>query len=106
MRKTFWKEVKIPGSRTEHNQSLQQGERLSDFLEFAELMATDALERTESCGCSLRSEFQTDEGEAQRDDKNFSCVFAWEYSGPDNTPVLKQERLEFENVELTQRCYK
>jgi len=106
LKKSFWKEVKIPGLATGYNLNLQQGERLSDFLEFAEVMATDALERTESCGCSLRSEFQTDEGEAQRDDENFSCVFAWEYNGPKKPPVLKQERLKFENVELTQRCYK
>ena len=81
-------------------------ERLADFLEFAEVMALDALTRDESCGCHLREEHQTEENEAKRDDENFCYAAAWEFSGIEKAPVLHKETLAFENVKLAQRSYK
>jgi len=102
----FWKSVYIPGSGEELNQSLERAGRLADFLEFAEIMIRDALEREESCGCHLREESQTEENEAKRDDKNFSFVSVWEHNGTGETPVLHKEALSFENVTPSQRSYK
>ena len=106
LREEFWKDVKVPGTASDYNLSLQKAGRLADFLEFAEVMARDALSRDESCGCHLREEHQTEENEAKRDDDNFCHVAAWEYNGYGNTPNLHKEPLVFENVALTQRSYK
>ncbi len=102
----FWKNVYIPGSGEELNQSLERAGRLADFLEFAEIMIHDALEREESCGCHLREESQTEENEAKRDDENFSFVSVWEHKGHGEPPELHKESLQFENVTPSQRSYK
>ncbi len=102
----FWSRVYIPGTGDELNQSLERAGRLADFLEFAEIMILDALDREESCGCHLREESQTDENEAKRDDANFSHVAVWEYQGKGARPHLHREKLTFENVTPSQRSYK
>ncbi|MDQ1445912.1 MAG: succinate dehydrogenase / fumarate reductase, flavoprotein subunit [Acidimicrobiaceae bacterium] len=106
LRKEFWSSVNVPGENESLNQSLERAGRVADFLELAELMCIDALHRTESCGGHFREESQTPEGEAQRDDENFSYVGAWEYSGDLSAPTLHKEHLEFEYVHPTQRSYK
>ena len=93
-------------SEDEINQALEKAGRVADFLELAELMCLDALERAESCGCHFREEFQTPDGEAQRDDEHFCYVSAWEYAGEQRKPVLHKEPLEFEYVAPSQRSYK
>ena len=108
LREEFWGDVRVPGDGEEFNQSLERAGRVADFLEFAELMCTDALTRDESCGGHFREEHQTPDGEAMRDDENFADVFAWEYQGNGSVaaPKLHRESLAFETVELTQRSYK
>ncbi len=106
IRAEYWKDVHVPGSGKEFNQSLERAGRVADFLEFAELMVIDALHRRESCGGHFNEAFQTEENEAKRDDKNFCYVAAWEFAGTDKAPVLHKEPLVFENVALTQRSYK
>ena len=106
LRCEFWSGVTVPGSAATLNQSLEKAGRVADFLELAELMCLDALHRTESCGGHFRTESQTDDGEAQRDDENFSYVAAWEYTGPGQAPVLHKEDLVFEYVTPSQRSYK
>ncbi len=106
LREEFWQNAKVVGPADTYRLNLQKAGRVADFIELGELMAIDALERTESCGCHLREEFQSDEGEALRDDENFSYVSAWAYSGDDARPEFIKEPLVFENVELTQRSYK
>ena len=106
LREEFWENVIVPGSDTDYNLSLQKAGRLADCLEFAEMLATDALSREESCGGHFREEYKTEEGEAKRDDENFCHVAAWEYSGYGKAPILKKEPLTFENVQLSQRSYK
>jgi succinate dehydrogenase / fumarate reductase flavoprotein subunit len=106
LREEFHENVRVLGSGEELNQSLEKAGRVADFLELAELMCTDALHRTESCGGHFRLESQTSEGEARRDDANFCYVAAWEWTGPGQAPALHRERLEFENVHLAQRSYK
>jgi succinate dehydrogenase / fumarate reductase flavoprotein subunit len=106
LRERFWKEVYVAGRGESLNQSLEKAGRVADFLEFAELMCEDALHREESCGGHFREEYQTDEGEAKRDDARFSYVAAWEWKGPDQRPVLHKEPLAFEYVHLAQRSYK
>ena len=99
----------MPGTNEDFNQSLERAGRVADFLEFAELMCLDALERDESCGGHFREEHQTPDGEALRDDENFAAVFAWEVQGANGTinrPKLHREPLHFETVHLTQRSYK
>jgi len=100
--------VRVPGEGESYNQSLERAGRIADFLEFAELMCIDALERDESCGGHFREEHQTPDGEAQRDDESFAAVFAWEFQGNGNImrPALHREPLHFEAVHLTQRSYK
>lgn len=106
LREQFWKDVNVLGSGEELNQSLEHAGRLADFLELGELMVDDAYHRNESCGGHFRTEYQTDENEARRDDDNFCYVAAWEYTG-DNAPEnLHKEPLVFENVKLSQRSYK
>ena len=80
--------------------------RVADFMEFGELMCRDALERNESCGCHFREEFQTEEGEAKRNDADFAHVAVWEHKGVDKEPIRHKEPLTFENVHLAQRSYK
>ncbi|MDZ8118022.1 fumarate reductase/succinate dehydrogenase flavoprotein subunit [Pontiella agarivorans] len=106
IREEFWKDLNVPGSADDLNQALEKANRVADFMEFAELMVKDALERKESCGGHFREESQTEEGEAKRDDENFCYVAAWEFQGLDKEPVLHKEPLEFEEVKLTQRSYK
>lgn len=106
MRDEFWHNLRIVGRGDELNQALEKAGRVADFLELAELMCLDALERAESCGCHFREEFQTSDGEARRDDEHFCNVFAWEYTGDQGRPLLHTERLKFEYVPLTQRSYK
>jgi succinate dehydrogenase / fumarate reductase flavoprotein subunit len=106
LRREFWSGVKVPGSAATLNQSLEKAGRVADFLELGELMCLDALHRTESCGGHFRAESQTDEGEALRDDENFSYVAAWEYTGQGQAPVLHKEDLTFEYVTPSQRSYK
>ena len=106
LRDEFWKDVRIPGKIDELNIELDKAVRVADFLELGELMAKDALDRNESCGGHFREEYQTPEGEALRDDKNFCFVSAWEYQGDDKEPVLHKEPLIFENIEVKQRNYK
>ncbi|MBW2487926.1 MAG: fumarate reductase/succinate dehydrogenase flavoprotein subunit [Deltaproteobacteria bacterium] len=106
LRAEFWENVLLPGLDKDYNKSLEKAGRLADSLEFAEIMIYDALDRTESCGGHFREESQTEEGEAKRDDENFSHVSIWEYAGSNQKPHLHKEPLVFENVELSQRSYK
>jgi succinate dehydrogenase / fumarate reductase flavoprotein subunit len=106
LRDEFWSNVKISGKLNELNPELEKAGRLADFLELGELMARDALTREESCGGHFRTEHQTEENEALRDDENFTFVSTWEHKGTDKHPKLHKEVLEFENVELTTRSYK
>ena len=106
LRDEFWRDVRIPGEGTELNQTLEHAGRVADFLELGELMCRDALHREESCGAHFRTEHQTAEGEALRDDEQFAYVAAWQYAGPNAPPVLNKEPLEFESVKLSQRSYK
>jgi succinate dehydrogenase / fumarate reductase flavoprotein subunit len=102
----FWQNVLVPGSDKDYNKSLEKATRLADCLDFAAVMLADALTREESCGGHFREEYQTEEGEAKRDDANFCHVSVWEYDGEQKPPKLHREPLEFENVELSQRSYK
>jgi succinate dehydrogenase / fumarate reductase flavoprotein subunit len=106
LRKEFWSSVKVPGAAATLNQSLEKAGRVADFLELAELMCLDALNRTESCGGHFRAESQTPDGEAARDDANFSYAAAWEFTGQGNAPVLHKEDLHFDYVTPSQRSYK
>jgi succinate dehydrogenase / fumarate reductase flavoprotein subunit len=106
LRDEFYKEVKVPGSMNSFNQELEKAMRVADFLELGELFAKDALHRNESCGGHFREEYQTPDGEAQRDDENFAYVAAWEYKGNPSDAVLHKEPLVFDNVKLVQRSYK
>ena len=106
LREQFWSDVKVLGSGEELNQSLEKASRVADFFELSELMCLDALERNESCGGHFREEYQTEEGEAARDDAQYSYVSAWEFRGVGNTPALYKEPLDFEYVHPTQRSYK
>ncbi|MCS6904967.1 MAG: fumarate reductase/succinate dehydrogenase flavoprotein subunit [Bacteroidia bacterium] len=105
IREEFWHQVNVPGTGEELNQSLEKANRVSDFLELGELMILDALHRNESCGCHLREEYMTEDGEAIRNDDEYCYVAAWEYK-KDGTWDLHKEYLVFENVKLTQRSYK
>ncbi|HVX38909.1 MAG TPA: fumarate reductase/succinate dehydrogenase flavoprotein subunit [Gemmatimonadaceae bacterium] len=106
LREEFWRDVRVLGTGTELNQSLEHAGRVADFLELAELMCIDALHREESCGGHFRVEHQTPDGEALRHDEQFAYVAAWEYAGDGQAPVLNKEPLVFENVPLSQRSYK
>jgi succinate dehydrogenase / fumarate reductase, flavoprotein subunit len=105
LREDFWKDVRIPGSANEFNPELEKAGRVADFLELGELMCMDALNRNESCGGHFREEYQTEEGEAKRDDENFAYVAAWENKG-NNLWELHKEELKFENIKIAQRSYK
>jgi succinate dehydrogenase / fumarate reductase flavoprotein subunit len=106
IREEFWRNVNVLGDGESLNPALERAGRVADFLEFAELMCRDALERRESCGGHFREEFQTPDGEAQRDDAQFAHVSAWEYAGANAAPVLHKEPLAFEEVQPSQRSYK
>ena len=106
LREDFYKNVSVPGSSSEFNEQLAKAGRVADFLELGELFAKDALERTESCGGHFREESQTPEGEALRDDKNFSFSSAWEYNGEPSKAKLHKEQLKFEAIEVKTRSYK
>lgn len=106
IRAEFWRDVRVPGVGADLNQELEKAGRVADFLEFGELMCHDALMRTESCGGHFRTESQTEDGEALRDDENFSFVAAWEYAGTGEKPIMHKEELNFEYVQLAQRSYK
>jgi succinate dehydrogenase / fumarate reductase flavoprotein subunit len=106
LREEYWKDVKVAGSADDLNQSLEKAGRVADFFELGELMCLDALDRNESCGAHFREEYQTADGEAQRNDEQFSYVAAWEYKGPDQAPVLHKEPLTFEYIHPSQRSYK
>ena len=106
IREEFWSNVNVPGTSGDLNQALEKANRVADFLEFAEFMLIDALDREESCGGHFRVESQTEEGEALRNDDKFAYVAAWEYNGKDQDPTLHKEPLIFEEVKLSQRSYK
>ncbi len=106
LRDEFWQNVSVPGPANNLNKNLEYAGRVADYLEFADVLALDALQRTESCGGHFREESQTPDGEALRDDEHFSYVAAWEFQGVDKQPTLHKEPLEFEYVKPTQRSYK
>jgi len=106
LKEEFWKEVKIPGAINEFNPELDKANRVADFIELGALTVEDALNRKESCGGHFREESQTEEGEAKRDDANFTYVAVWQYSGESSPPVLNKEELKFEVVHPSQRSYK
>jgi succinate dehydrogenase / fumarate reductase flavoprotein subunit len=106
LREQYWTDVTVTGSAEDLNQSLEKAGRVADFFELAELMCLDALERNESCGGHFREEYQTADGEAQRNDQEFSYVAAWEYQGAGSPPLLHKEPLHFEYVQPSARSYK
>jgi succinate dehydrogenase / fumarate reductase flavoprotein subunit len=106
LRAEFWKNVRVPGAGATLNQSLERAGRVADYLEFAELMCRDALVREESCGGHFRTEYQTPDGEALRNDEEFGHVAVWEYQGADIAPICHKEALDFEFVKLATRSYK
>ena len=106
LREEFWRDVMVPGTGADFNQTLEHAGRVADFLELGELMCRDALHREESCGGHFRTEHQTPDGEALRNDEEFAYVAAWEFAGQDKAPVLNKEPLVFENIKLSQRSYK
>ena len=106
LRDDFWKNVNVPGGLDEMNKELEKAGRVADFLELGELFAKDALERNESCGGHFREEFATPEGEAKRNDKDYTYVSAWEYKGEPSKAVLHKEELVFDNIEVKERSYK
>ncbi len=106
LRTTFWREIRVPGTGASLNQNLEHAGRVADFLEFAELLALDALHRVESCGGHFREESQTEDGEAKRDDQQFAHVAAWEFRGAGAEPALHKEPLSFEVVHPSQRSYR
>lgn len=106
LREEFWSNVTVPGSGDAANPELEKAGRVADFMEFAELLCIDAQHREESCGGHFRSEHQYEDGEAKRNDADFTYVAAWEYSGNFGQPKLNKEQLEFEEVHLAVRSYK
>ncbi|HYC91984.1 MAG TPA: FAD-binding protein, partial [Thermoanaerobaculia bacterium] len=106
LREQYWRDVRVTGTNEEPNQALEKAGRVADFFELAELMCIDALHREESAGGHFRVEFQTPDGEAQRNDDDFTYVAAWEHKGEGNEPVLHKEPLVYEEVKLATRSYK
>ena len=106
LKKSFWSDVKVPGNDSSINLELEKAWRVADFIELGDLMIRDASDRKESCGAHFREEHQTKDGEALRNDENYSYVSAWEYKGEKSSPKLNKEKLDFENVSPTQRSYK
>ena len=105
LQKEFWSDVIVPGTADEFNPELEKAGRVADFLELGELMCIDALDRNESCGGHFREEFQTEDGEALRDDEKYAYVAAWEFKGQ-NQFELHKEELKYENIKIAQRSYK
>ena len=105
VKQKFWSQISIPGDDKDVNQELEKALRIKDFIELAELMAHDALDRNESCGAHFREEYQTEENEAKRNDTDFKYVAAWEYS-EEKSPQLFKEELQYKNVKLKTRSYK
>ena len=106
VRDLFWKEVRVPGEADSLNVELEKALRLLDFIEIGELMARDALNREESCGGHFREEYKTEEGEAKRDDENYSYVACWKYAGEGQEPELIKEDLNYQYIKVQQRNYK
>ncbi len=106
LKEEFWNTIKIPGNDDELNPELEKAIRVADFIEIGELMARDALQREESCGCHFREEYQTEDGEAKRNDDEYMFVSAWEYKAQNNEPVLHKEPLIYENIKVQTRNYK
>jgi succinate dehydrogenase / fumarate reductase flavoprotein subunit len=106
LREEFWKNLQVTGTGAEFNQQLEKAGRVADFLEFGELMCLDALTREESCGGHFREEYQTEDGEAKRDDEKFCHASVWEFQGVGKKPTLHKEELKFENIGLATRSYK
>jgi succinate dehydrogenase / fumarate reductase flavoprotein subunit len=106
LRARFWADLRVVGTGEELNRSLERAGRVADYMEFAELMCEDARHRQESCGAHFREEYQTSDGEALRDDEDYCYVACWQHTGEDSSPVLHQEPLVFEEVELATRSYK
>lgn len=106
LREEFWKDLIVPGTINELNMELEKAGRVADYLELANLLVTDALARNESCGAHFREEYQTRDGEAQRDDELYAYVAAWEYAGEGKPHVLHREELKFEDIEMKVRSYK
>jgi succinate dehydrogenase / fumarate reductase flavoprotein subunit len=106
IREDFWKRARVPGTANEVNVELEKALRIADFLELGELLCIDARHRNESCGGHFREEYQTEEGEALRDDAAFSYVAAWQYAGPNEAPVLNKEPLAYTNIKVQARSYK
>jgi succinate dehydrogenase / fumarate reductase flavoprotein subunit len=106
LREEFWRDLMVPGEGSDLNQTLEHAGRVADFLELGELMCLDALHREESAGGHFRVEYQTPDGEALRNDRDFAYVAAWEYAGPKSAPILNKEPLVYENIKLSQRSYK
>jgi succinate dehydrogenase / fumarate reductase flavoprotein subunit len=106
LRDEFWSQVSVPGTGQTLNQSLEKAARVADFLEFGSVMLEDALSREESCGAHFRLEYQTEEGEARRNDEDFSYAAAWQFDGVDNKPLLHKEPMQFDYVPPSQRSYK
>jgi succinate dehydrogenase / fumarate reductase flavoprotein subunit len=106
LREEFWTDLRVTGTIDELNPELEKASRVADFIEMGELMARDALQREESCGGHFREEYQTEEGEAKRDDNEFMFVGAWEYTGQGKEPLLHKESLIYENIKVQSRNYK
>ena len=106
LKKTFWSDVKVPGKSNTINSELEKAWRVSDFIELGEVMIHDASDRKESCGAHFREEYQTEDGEAMRNDEHYNYVSSWEYTGENTAPTLHKEILDFETVTPTQRSYK
>ncbi|HUX59174.1 MAG TPA: fumarate reductase/succinate dehydrogenase flavoprotein subunit [Bacteroidales bacterium] len=106
LKEEFWKDLNVPGTINELNMELEKAGRVADYFELTELLVKDALNRRESCGAHFREEFQSPDGEAQRNDKDFTYVAAWEYTGEDKPHILNKEELKFEEVEMKVRSYK
>jgi succinate dehydrogenase / fumarate reductase flavoprotein subunit len=106
LREQFWEDLILPGSGSQFNAALEEAGRVADYMELAELMCRDALERNESCGGHFREEFRTEEGEARRVDEEYSYGAVWEYTGENREPVMHKEPLEFEYLKPSQRSYK
>ena len=106
LKEEFWRDLNIPGTINELNMELEKAGRVADYFELAELLITDALNRKESCGAHFREEYQTPDGEALRNDEEFTYVAAWEYAGEGKAHILHKEELKFEAVEMKVRSYK
>jgi succinate dehydrogenase / fumarate reductase flavoprotein subunit len=106
LRKDFWANVRVMGEANTLNPELEKAMRIADFIELGELMCKDALNRNESCGGHFREEYQTEEGEALRDDENYKYVAAWQFNGVDAEPTLHKEELDYKVIKIAQRSYK